>query len=82
MTNETHYIAMAGLHGCMPNCCEAHDDYESAVESMASLHELGKNRTRELKRDGYLELNIHRDGNEYIEIETCDCPDPTVHSDI
>ncbi len=82
MNKKTHYIAMAGLHGCLPNCCEVYEDYESAVDSMASLHELGKNRKRELKRNGYLELNIHRDGNEYVEIETCDCGNPEEHSEI
>lgn len=77
----THYVAMAGLHGYIPNVCESHDDYASAVDSMASLHELGRDRKRSLKRDGYLELNIQRDGNEYIEIEECDCNDADQHND-
>ena len=77
----THFIAMAGLHGCIPNVCGSFDDLESAVDSMASLHELGKGRRRELKRDAYLELDLHRDGNEYIEITECDCQDPESHND-
>ena len=81
MENKIHYIAMAGLHGCLPNVSESHDDYALAVESMASLHELGKNRTRELKKNGCLELNLHRDGNEYIEIVECNCNDPESHDD-
>ena len=76
-----HYIAMAGLHGCIPNTCWAHDCVEDAVEDLAQLHELGRNRRRELKRNLYLELNLHRDGNEYCEIVECDCDDPTVHND-
>lgn len=76
----SHYVGMAGLHGCLPQCCDAYDTYQDAVESMAQIHNLGKNRKRELKKYGYLELNIRRDGNEYIEIQrhlgcSCDCQD-------
>jgi hypothetical protein len=81
MKNNSHYVAMAGFHGCMPNVCESHDSYDDAVDSMASLHELGKKRTRELKKNGYIELNIHKDGNEYAEITDCDCTDPDQHND-
>ena len=78
---KTHFIAMAGLHGCMPQYCASHDTYQDAVEDLAAVHELGRNRTRELKRSGYLELNIHRDGNEYCEITDCDCDSPNDHND-
>ena len=78
--HSTHYIATAGLHGCLPNYCASHDDYESAVDDLASLHELGKTRTATLRRTGSLELNIHRDGNEYCEITECDCADPDCHN--
>jgi len=81
MENKTHYIGMAGLHGCLPQKCEVYESYNDAVESLASIHELGKGRTRELKKNGYLELNLHRDGNEYCEIEECDCDTPEIHSD-
>lgn len=76
-----HYIGMAGLHGCLPQTCDVYATYKSAVESLASLHELGKKRTRELSRDGYLELNLHRDGNEYCEVTECTCSNPREHSD-
>jgi hypothetical protein len=77
---KTHYHAMAGLHGCMPSFSDVYDDYGSAVEELASLHELGEKRRRELKRDGYLELNIRRDGNEYCEITECH-DDECINSD-
>jgi hypothetical protein len=77
---KKHWIAMAGLHGCMPNYCGVHESYENAVGDLAALHELGKGRTRELKKNGYLELNIHRDGNEYCEITECDCDNPEEHN--
>ena len=78
---NTHFIGMAGLHGCMPNYGASFDTYEDAVESLASLHELGKNRTRELKRHGYLELNLKRDGNAYCEIVECNCSEPDSHNE-
>ena len=76
-----HFIGMAGLHGYLPQTCDVYDHYQDAVDSLASLHELGKTRTRLLKRDGYIELNLGRDGNEYIEISECDCNEPWIHSD-
>lgn len=76
-----HYIAMAGLHGCMPNYQAVLNSYNDAVNSLSDVHELGRRRRQELKRDGYLELNLHRDGNEYCEIVACDCDDPDSHSD-
>ena len=76
-----HYIAMAGLCGCLPNVCESHNSREEAVESMSSLHELGQKRTASLHKSGYIDLSIHRDGNEYIEISECDCDDPGSHND-
>ena len=76
-----HYIAMSGIHGCLPQYCAACDTIRDAVDSLASLHELGKNRQRELRRDLYLELNPNRDGAEYAEIVECDCDDPDCHND-
>lgn len=76
-----HYIAMAGLHGCMPNLCEAHGTYDEAVDSLIDTHELGKRRAAELRQNGYIELNLHRDGNEYAEVTECDCPDLECHND-
>jgi hypothetical protein len=71
MIIKQHFHAIAGLHGCMPNYCETFESYTDAVDSLAQVHELGKNRTRELKNNEYLELNLRRDGNEYCEITSC-----------
>ena len=79
--SKKHFIGMAGLHGYLPQYCSVYDDYESAFEDLASLHEIGINRRANLKRDGYLELNLKRDGNEYCEITDCDCDTPEIHSD-
>jgi hypothetical protein len=74
-----HFVAMAGLHGCLPNYCECYDTFAAAVEGLASLHELGQKRRRELRITGSLELNCHRDGNEYCEIVECTCPRHSSH---
>ena len=76
-----HYVAMAGLHGCIPNSCQSYDTRQDAIEDLANLHELGKNRKSILRRDNYLELNLGRDGNEYCEIIECECDNPGVHND-
>ena len=78
---KKHFIALAGLHGCMPQCCHAHTDYDSAVEDLALIHDLGRDPRRELKRTGSLELNIRRYGNEYCEIVECACATPEVHNE-
>ena len=76
-----HYIGMAGLHGCLLQYCEVYDTYEEAVNGLSFIHELGRDRRRRLRKDGYLEMNIHRDGNEYCEIAECDCDTPEIHGD-
>jgi hypothetical protein len=78
---KTHYIGMAGIHGCLPQTCEVYATAREACDSLADLHDLGKNRRAALCRDLYLELNMSRDGNEYCEVTSCDCNDPTCHSD-
>ena len=67
-----HWIAGAGLHGYLFNTCQSYRTYADAVESMADLHELGRHRRAELRRNR---------GNEYIEITPCDCDTPEVHND-
>lgn len=78
---EPHYIAMAGLHGCIPNFCDSYESVSDAVESLAQIHDLGRRRKAELKRNLYLELNLQRDGNAYCEIQECNCGHPEDHSD-
>lgn len=69
---QAHYHAIAGLHGYLPNYSEPCESYDQAVDSLAFLHELGRDRTRRLRRDGTLELDLRRDGNEDAEVsEPC-----------
>lgn len=76
-----HYIGMAGIHGCLPATCASYDSQRDAADSLADTHELGKRRRGKLRRDGYIELNIQRDGNEYAEITACKCDSPDDHND-
>lgn len=80
-TLKTHWIGMAGVHGCVPASCDVYDTARDAADSLADLHELGRTRRAALRRDLYLELDMGRDGNEYAEIVECDCADPSQHSD-
>ena len=74
-----HFVAMAGIHGCMPQFLCSAETVADAAEILADVHELGRDRRRALKRDRYLELNMRRDGNEYCEIVECDCDHPEEH---
>ncbi len=67
----THYHAMSGLHGCMPDYSTVCETKKDAVESLADLFELGRDRRRELARNLSLELTNRRDGAEYCEIVEC-----------
>jgi len=77
---DRHFIGMAGLHGYLPSFCDVFESQEDASEALSQLHDLGIRRARRLKIDGYLELNLKRDGNEYCEIEECNCDDASIHT--
>ena len=77
----THYIAMAGIEGCLTSYCGVHLTYEDAVEDLATLHGLGRKRRKELNKFGFLPLNLDKDGNECCEIIECDCNEPGEHQD-
>ena len=62
------FIAMAGLHGCMPNYTGEYASYELAIDDLAQLHELETVDIDTLRQHGYLELNLEKHGNAYCEI--------------
>lgn len=76
----THYIAMSGSHGCLPDSCNAYETYDAAVDELASMFELGRTRKARLYTDRYLELG-RNDGAEYCEIQSCQCDKPWEHCD-
>jgi hypothetical protein len=80
-TKHTHYIAMSGSHGCLPDSCNAYEQYDSAVAELASMFELGRTRKARLFADGTLELEPENDGAEYCEIVSCQCAKPWEHCD-
>ena len=73
-----HYVAMSGMHGCLPEVCESHGDRQSAVHSIADVVGLGKHKRAHLSRDGYVELPPWR----YVEVIECDCGNPRDHDDL
>lgn len=80
-TRKPHYIGMAGLHGCLPACCEVFKTAGAAADYLRDVHELSKNKRKRLRRDSYLELSLEQHGNEYCEITECWCETPDIHSD-
>lgn len=78
---KTHYIAMAGLKGYLPNYCQAHNTRKEAVDDLCEMHELTLPRIKELRKYGYVDLNIHKHGNEYAEVTECSCDNPEQHND-
>lgn len=79
-----HYIAMAGLHGCLPNYCEPFRTKRAAIESLIDVHDVPRygRVARELRsRVGYAELSLPLHGNEYAEIAVCECDNPGQHSE-
>lgn len=78
-----HYVAMAGLHGCLPNYVALHESRQNAIDDLVSLHELDNDagKMRDLKQTGFVELNAHEDGNEYAEVMECNCDNPSIHDD-
>lgn len=88
---HVHYIAMAGLRGCLPEYCEVYADRESAIDGICFVHDIGEYSKfrKNLKRDGYTDLILHPrkspphpgHGNQYAEVTECSCDTPWIHSD-
>jgi hypothetical protein len=76
---KRHFVGMAGMHGCLPNYLTWNTSYNLVADDLASVHELSSRLRRELRRDAYLELNLHKFGNEYCEIVECSCNNPQEH---
>ena len=77
-----HFIAGSGEYGCLYDQSCVYRSLDDAVESMAELFGLGRNRRRELKNTLYLDLNPRRDGASYVEIIPCDCAEPWDHDEM
>lgn len=67
------WTEMSGDHGYMPDGYGCGVGRASACESIIGRFDLGARRARELRRDGYIELNGRRDGAEYASVQRCEC---------
>jgi hypothetical protein len=76
---RTHYIAMAGVSGCMPQCCEAFSDGRLATAYLAEIHDLSTTQAIQLEQERFLQLDATKFGNDYCEITTCWCSNPAQH---
>jgi len=77
---KTHYVVTAGLCGYLPNYLGSCESYDDAVNDLADLHEMTDEQIAELREFGYVDLDLHEQGNEYAEITSCDCDNPDDHN--
>ena len=76
---KKHWIAMAGIRGCIPNFCQSCDTKADAIETLAFIHDdAPRGMKTELRKYHYTELVF---GNEYASIEPCYCDEREVHDD-
>ena len=73
-----HWIAMAGISGCIPSFCQSCDTKEDAIEVLVSLHPEIRGLQAELRRDHYSNRVV---GNDYASIQVCHCDEREVHDD-
>jgi len=90
-----HYVGMAGLRGCGPNCCDVYDAFESACESLIQMHDVGwemldeldlaieafEEACEELRQTGFAGIDLCIHGNGYMEVIECNCSTPWEHSE-
>jgi len=80
MKDRTHYIAMGGEHGYLPDNCSAYEKEEDAIEGLNEIYELNKRQLKELKNNGTTELKLDQ-GGAYCEVSSCDCDEPWEHDE-
>jgi hypothetical protein len=93
---KTHYIAMGGNHGCLPDNCSAYTSLDDAIGALDSIYELTESQLTDLHEfsDGYSSTELNQgenpddsddyeydQGGEYCEISTCTCDSPWEHDE-
>ena len=73
---KTHYIAMSGSYGCLPDYLAVLPTVKAAAQSLGCIHELSERKIKALARDRYIDLS---EGADYAEISECDCSSPRDH---
>lgn len=76
----THYIAMGGEHGCLPDNCSSYRSEEDAIGGLDCIYELTNKQKRELKDQGLTELT-RKQGGAYCSVSSCDCSEPWEHEE-
>lgn len=77
-----HYIVLGGLRGYLPNFCEPTLTIREAAAIAAQIHDLSESYVyKHLTRDRFMDLDLHKHGNEYIELTKCTCNEPHIHQD-
>jgi hypothetical protein len=82
-----HYIAMSGMHGCLPDwrwlAADERDAVEASVDMFSDLltAETEGAFRRALADGGYASLAGTDAGADYVEIVSCDCDDPSQHEE-
>lgn len=80
--NKTHYIAMSGSYGCIPDNVTTFEKRANAIKHIIDLFELpvyGR-KADHLRKTGYTDLGGDF-GADYAEIVRCNCGHIEVHND-
>lgn len=63
------WTAMAGLRGYVPLLLERFETRADAINYLIDVHEMSRRQARDLRRDGWVELDLHKQGNEYASVD-------------
>lgn len=85
----THWIAMNGLIGYLPDSCYVFDTKRAAIESLCQTFDRSPKGSfaRKLARDGFVDVaeqigNKWETTGERASISACDCAKPWIHDDV
>jgi hypothetical protein len=70
---KLHFVAMAGLDECFPQCVSGHRTREGGAEALAQLHSLTPKQLKSLASGKMIRLNNQRHGNDWAVVESCEC---------
>jgi hypothetical protein len=82
---KTHYIAMSGLAGCLPDTCQSFSRLQDAIDFLSDLWSEYRGVKYALCKYKYWERNdpdYTRGDLQYCEIVSCNCDNPSIHNDL
>ena len=77
----THFIAMGGEHGCLPDNCASYRNLEDAISGLDNIYELSDKQKKELLLYSSTKLDREQ-GGAYCEVSDCDCDSPWEHEEM